>query len=100
MGRSLHFSNMSDVRLEFAFGDIPDLTIARRLSIFTHIVRQKTQLAHYFSERSDFTQNSDGCNFRLLQQYRRKAEPWLDADTNRSISLGVCAVALTFIAAW
>ena len=65
-------ADMSDVRLEFAFGDIPDLTIAR--SIFTHIVRQKTQLTHYFSERSDFTQNSDGCNFRLLQQYRRKAD--------------------------
>ena len=74
MGRSLHFSDMSDVRLEFAFGDIPDLTIARRLSIFTHIGRQKTQLAHYFSEGSDFTKNSDGCNFRLLQQYRRKAD--------------------------
>jgi hypothetical protein len=74
MGRSLHFSDMSDVRLEFAFGDIPDLTIARRLSIITHIGRQKTQLAHYFSEGSDFTKNSDGCNFRLLQQYRRKAD--------------------------
>src|SRR6202040_411561 len=82
-------------RLEFAFGDLPDLTIARRLSIFTHIGRQKAPTCTLLFRGVGFDLQFGRMQLSTFATVAAQSGPWLDADTNRSISLGVCAVALS-----